>query len=180
MAESSRATPQGDLLNELQSRKNHSQTFNSIHHLVLVGPEGNQLGEITAQRVQNTSSKYWTLQISPNHQKSGNHCCSRLSLFRCSLCFCGNDESNQSALTNVALWFRPSAIVFLLILAAHIAAISLTASLIAQAQRTDAGLSSEAGTERRYRILTGKLTLWPSSRTNLTVEKLDIVNRRVS
>ncbi|VUZ43116.1 unnamed protein product [Hymenolepis diminuta] len=112
-------------------------------HLVLVGPEGNQLGEIAAQRVQNTSSRYWTLQISPNHQKSGNNCCSRLSQCRCSSCFCGNDESNQSALTNVALWFRPSAIVFLLILAAHIAAILLTASLIAQAQRTDAGLSSE-------------------------------------
>nr|CDS29379.1 conserved hypothetical protein [Hymenolepis microstoma] len=105
-------------------------------NLVLVGPEGNQIGEIVEEHVQSTKSRCWTLQISASRQKSRNRC-------RCCLCCCGNDKNNQSAFSNIALWFRPSAIIFLLILAGHIAAISLTASLIGQAQSTHAGLSSE-------------------------------------
>lgn len=112
-------------------------------NLILVGPEGNQIGEIVEEHVQSTRGRRWTLQISAFRQNSSNRCRSNGSRCRCCLCCCGNDNNNQSPFSNIALWFRPSAIIFLLILAGHIAAISLTASLIGQAQSTHAGLSSE-------------------------------------
>ncbi|VDN96052.1 unnamed protein product [Rodentolepis nana] len=112
-------------------------------NLILVGPEGNQVGEIVKDHVQSTKSRRWTLQSSPKQQKLCNRCRSNSSRCRCCLCCCGNDKNDQSAFSNTALWFRPSAIIFLFILAGHIAAISLTASLISQAQSTHAGLSPE-------------------------------------
>ncbi|KAM7534219.1 hypothetical protein Aperf_G00000110559 [Anoplocephala perfoliata] len=107
-------------------------------HLILVGPEGNQLGEIDANQEQGTADHNWTLRISPTHQKSHSRRCSQGEQC-CSFCCCGN----QSEFVNFTYWFRPIAIIFFLLIAAHVAAIALNASLISQGQNRD--LNSEVG-----------------------------------
>ncbi|KAM7539334.1 hypothetical protein Aperf_G00000047870 [Anoplocephala perfoliata] len=105
-------------------------------HLVLVGPEGNQLGEFAVNGVQNSTNYQWTLRVSPNHQKS--HSCCR--------CFCCCRDDNKSAFANISIWFRSVAIIFFLLFAAQLAAISLNASQLSQAQNSEIGLLSEIRT----------------------------------
>ncbi|KAL5104789.1 hypothetical protein TcWFU_010109 [Taenia crassiceps] len=106
-------------------------------NLVLIGPEGNPLGEITESSGHNLPRRYWTLHLSSNHTNSHGRCHWRL----CSCCCCNSD--NQSMLSDITVWFRSIAIIFLLIVAAHIAAISLTASFISQARNPGSGLITE-------------------------------------
>uniref|UniRef100_A0A5K3F340 Tetraspanin n=1 Tax=Mesocestoides corti TaxID=53468 RepID=A0A5K3F340_MESCO len=96
--------------------------------LVLIGPEGNQLGEICESPVHSVSHGKWTIHLNSalrNTSREG----------RCLCC--------QSVATNFITWFRPVAIIFLLLMAGHLAAISLTAAFILRAQEADTGLVAE-------------------------------------
>ncbi|CDS36594.1 expressed conserved protein [Echinococcus multilocularis] len=106
-------------------------------NLVLIGPEGNPLGEIAESPGHSVSTQYWTLRLSSNHVNS-HGCCRWRSRFCC--CFY---SGNQSMVSSITAWFRPMAILFLLIIVAHMAAIPLTISFISQAQDHESGLLTE-------------------------------------
>ncbi|VDK41413.1 unnamed protein product [Taenia asiatica] len=106
-------------------------------NLILIGPEGNQLGEITERPGDSVPRGHWTLHLSSNHTNSHKRC--RWQSHSCCCC----SGNNQSALSDITVWFRPIAIIFLLIVIAHIAAIFLTTSFISRAQNPGSGLKTE-------------------------------------
>ena len=107
--------------------------FNSpkADNLVLMGPEGNSLGELAEEPTHNVNRMSWTLRVSSNHQKSSDRC-------HCGSCCCccfGGDS--------IASWFRPMAIIFLFDMIAHIVTISIVAAFISQGQHSGGGLLTE-------------------------------------
>ncbi|KAL5963696.1 hypothetical protein TSMEX_008572 [Taenia solium] len=106
-------------------------------NLILIGPEGNPLGEITERPGDSVPRRYWTLHLSSNHTNSHKRC-----HWRSHSCCCCNGN-NQSVLSEITVWLRPMAIIFLLIVVAQIAAIFLTTSFISRAQNPESGLKIE-------------------------------------